>query len=160
MGFQNFYVITRYNRSLLYAMAVNDLADAIAERYRATPDRGRRASDARSDCRSLCRAALAACSASPPRPAVTAPASPTPFGAGALHAAAAARRPRLPFPTPVPRIEPRSTRGNPVSYEVFGKRYFLLPTAEGYKERGVASWYGPDFHAAPPPAASPTTCTR
>jgi membrane-bound lytic murein transglycosylase B len=37
VGFQNFYVITRYNRSLLYAMAVNDLADAIARASRAEP---------------------------------------------------------------------------------------------------------------------------
>ncbi len=36
VGFQNFYVITRYNRSLLYAMTVNDLADAVAQRYKAS----------------------------------------------------------------------------------------------------------------------------
>jgi membrane-bound lytic murein transglycosylase B len=34
VGFTNFYAITRYNRSALYAMAVNDLAQAIATRYR------------------------------------------------------------------------------------------------------------------------------
>src|SRR5690606_30008275 len=36
VGFQNFYTITRYNRSLLYAMAVSDLADAIEKRHRET----------------------------------------------------------------------------------------------------------------------------
>ncbi len=51
------------------------------------------------------------------------------------------------IPDAVPRIEPHSSRGNPVSYEVFGHRYFIMATAEGYKDRGVASWYGPDFHA-------------
>jgi rare lipoprotein A len=29
---------------------------------------------------------------------------------------------------------------------VLGKRYFVLPTAEGFIERGIASWYGPGFH--------------
>jgi rare lipoprotein A len=28
------------------------------------------------------------------------------------------------------------------------KRYFVMATASGYVERGVASWYGPGFHAA------------
>lgn len=52
------------------------------------------------------------------------------------------------IPDAVPRAEPRSRRGNPPFYEVFGKRYFVLPSSEGYSERGVASWYGPGFHAA------------
>jgi membrane-bound lytic murein transglycosylase B len=34
VGYQNLYVITRYNRSFLYAMAVHELAQAIAQRYR------------------------------------------------------------------------------------------------------------------------------
>jgi membrane-bound lytic murein transglycosylase B len=35
VGFRNFYVITRYNRSARYAMAVHDLAEAIAQRVNA-----------------------------------------------------------------------------------------------------------------------------
>lgn len=52
-------------------------------------------------------------------------------------------------PDAVPRAEPRASRGNPPFYEVFGRRYAVLPTAEGYRERGVASWYGPGFHGKP-----------
>jgi len=42
--------------------------------------------------------------------------------------------------------EPRSRRGNPPFYDVLGKRYHVLATSAGYRQRGVASWYGPDFH--------------
>lgn len=52
------------------------------------------------------------------------------------------------IPDAVPRAEPRSAKGNPPFYDVLGKRYFVLSTAAGYVERGVASWYGPGFHAA------------
>lgn len=50
------------------------------------------------------------------------------------------------IPDAVPRDEPRSRSGNPKFYEVFGKRYFVLEKSDGYVERGVASWYGPNFH--------------
>jgi rare lipoprotein A len=46
----------------------------------------------------------------------------------------------------VPRVEPRSRRGNPAFYSVAGKRYYVLASAENFVERGVASWYGPTFH--------------
>jgi len=50
-------------------------------------------------------------------------------------------------PDAVPRVEPRSASGNPPFYDEFGQRYFVLASADGYRERGVASWYGPGFHA-------------
>jgi rare lipoprotein A len=46
----------------------------------------------------------------------------------------------------LPSNPPRSRRGNPPFYEVLGKRYHVLPTSAGYVQRGVASWYGRDFH--------------
>jgi rare lipoprotein A len=54
----------------------------------------------------------------------------------------------LSIPDAVPRAEPRGTRGNPPFYEVFGKRYYVMASSEGWVERGTASWYGPGFHAA------------
>ncbi|HEX9472988.1 MAG TPA: septal ring lytic transglycosylase RlpA family protein [Steroidobacteraceae bacterium] len=83
----------------------------------------------------------------------------TAAAACALLLAACASTPRRPAPAPpppapditatpdaVPRVEPRSGHGNPPYYEVNGRRYQVLASAEGYTERGVASWYGPDFH--------------
>jgi rare lipoprotein A len=52
------------------------------------------------------------------------------------------------IPEPIPRPEPRSAHGNPPFYDTLGKRYFVMANAVGYIERGVASWYGPGFHAA------------
>ncbi len=56
---------------------------------------------------------------------------------------APAAMPKLP-PTEAP--EPLSRQGNPSSYVALGVRYHVLESAEGYVERGLASWYGPQFH--------------
>ncbi len=75
--------------------------------------------------------ALAGCAREPLRPAAP-PASVTPAPGAAGEG--------------VPRDEPRAKYGNPPFYEVDGRRYVVLPSAVGYVEQGVASWYGPDFH--------------
>ncbi len=50
------------------------------------------------------------------------------------------------IPDAVPRYEKRSALGNPDSYEVYGERYIVLNDFSGFKERGIASWYGKKFH--------------
>ncbi len=77
--------------------------------------------------------ALAGCAREPLRPA--APPAPVTPAAGAAATGEG-----------VPRDEPRARYGNPPFYEVDGRRYVVLPSAVGYVEQGVASWYGPDFH--------------
>ena len=62
------------------------------------------------------------------------------------HHAERPERPVLPVGSGVPRDEPRARLGNPPFYEVAGKRYVVLASAVGHVERGVASWYGPNFH--------------
>lgn len=47
---------------------------------------------------------------------------------------------------PVPRDEPKSRYGNPPTYTVLGRSYRVLDSAEGFSERGIASWYGNKFH--------------
>lgn len=39
--------------------------------------------------------------------------------------------------------------GNPRYYEVFGKRYRVRSSSDGYREEGLASWYGRPFHGRP-----------
>jgi len=46
----------------------------------------------------------------------------------------------------VARPEAKSRYGNSPVYEVFGKRYTVMQSSSGYRERGVASWYGKKFH--------------
>lgn len=46
----------------------------------------------------------------------------------------------------VPRPEVRTRAGNSNPYTVLGQTYHLLDDETGYKEQGVASWYGKKFH--------------
>lgn len=46
----------------------------------------------------------------------------------------------------VVRVEPISPGGNKSPYTVNGVTYKVLPSAAGYREDGVASWYGSKFH--------------
>lgn len=50
---------------------------------------------------------------------------------------------------------PRSKRGNPAFYEVFGERYYVMASSASYQERGVASWYGKKFHGKPTSSGVP-----
>ncbi|KGE02562.1 septal ring lytic transglycosylase RlpA family protein [Pseudohaliea rubra] len=49
-------------------------------------------------------------------------------------------------PDSVPRAEPILRAGNSSPYEVAGETYRVLPSAEGYRAEGIASWYGTRFH--------------
>jgi rare lipoprotein A len=40
----------------------------------------------------------------------------------------------------------RPIPGYPRSYQVLGKWYQPVPDSKGFRERGIASWYGRDFH--------------
>jgi rare lipoprotein A len=46
----------------------------------------------------------------------------------------------------IPRAEPLARYGNHSPYEVFGRKYYVMKSSEGYHERGTASWYGSKFH--------------
>jgi len=50
------------------------------------------------------------------------------------------------IPNAVPKNEPKSRYGNPSSYVVFDKRYYVMDSSKGYVEKGIASWYGTKFH--------------
>lgn len=50
------------------------------------------------------------------------------------------------LPDAVPRHEERTRAGNPPTYVVLGKRYYVMKESTGYVKRGIASWYGKKFH--------------
>lgn len=76
---------------------------------------------------------LSACSTPPSRPTPNARPPAPPLDINAI-------------PDAVPKPEPYTKRGNPPFYDVFGKRYYTLRTSNNFVERGLASWYGPNFH--------------
>jgi rare lipoprotein A len=68
-----------------------------------------------------------------------------------LAGCAARSRPVPPPPSipPAPRPEPAAPEvrpGEPRPYKALGQWYQPLPDAKGFRQEGIASWYGPDFH--------------
>ncbi|MDP5054692.1 MAG: septal ring lytic transglycosylase RlpA family protein, partial [Congregibacter sp.] len=45
-----------------------------------------------------------------------------------------------------PRPDPILRAGNTSPYSIEGVEYRVLSTAQGYSEKGIASWYGTKFH--------------
>ncbi|MBS0212929.1 MAG: septal ring lytic transglycosylase RlpA family protein [Proteobacteria bacterium] len=105
---------------------------------------------------------LAACAGQQPKPASPATAKSShsakkpwkplgPYTPGGLYAPGVADgAPAVPpdvakLPEPVPHPEPLSRYGNRSPYVVLGKSYTVLPSAAGYDEKGMASWYGTKF---------------
>ena len=62
------------------------------------------------------------------------------FALFALFICACASRTPTSFPPPP------AKPGHPKPYKVLGKWYQPLPHSEGFRQRGMASWYGRDFH--------------
>jgi rare lipoprotein A len=62
-------------------------------------------------------------------------------------------------PAPVPKTSPKSPQSPPLvskkadrkerPYAVNGRWYFPVSSVAEYKETGICSWYGPDFHGKP-----------
>lgn len=63
--------------------------------------------------------------------------------------------PPPPSPTPAPRVSrpdltpTQRAQPRPKPYKVLGRWYQPLATADGFRQRGLASWYGDAFHGRP-----------
>lgn len=98
---------------------------------------------------------LAGCASSPRRPATAgsrAPRDNTSLSQSQRYRARSDSTPDIAgidfnaIAEPVPKVEPLARYGNKSPYTVNGQTYAVLPTAAGYVERGIASWYGTKFH--------------
>ena len=56
---------------------------------------------------------------------------------------------RAPWQDATPRPDPLLAEGNRSPYEVNGAHYTVRASARGYREQGVASWYGMKFQGRP-----------
>lgn len=89
---------------------------------------------------------LVACASKPTPPAYTPSSSDNVGRYSQAHDAAPNNPPDTDHvQEPVPRHEPKSRYGNPASYVVRGKTYYVMNDARGYNETGGASWYGTKF---------------
>lgn len=68
------------------------------------------------------------------------------FGVALLVSVPGVQAKEAPLTTEIPPIKALSLYGNPVDYTVNGKTYAVLQTAKGYLKKGLASWYGKEFH--------------
>jgi len=50
------------------------------------------------------------------------------------------------IPDAIPQAEFKSRSGNPETYVIEGVTYRVMDTSDGYREEGIASWYGGYFH--------------
>lgn len=50
------------------------------------------------------------------------------------------------IPNAKPKAEAKSPYGNPYTYTVYGKRYYVLSSNKNYHATGIASWYGMKFN--------------
>jgi rare lipoprotein A len=48
----------------------------------------------------------------------------------------------------ISRFEEKSRCGNEASYTINGKNYQVLDSAQGYKKKGMASWYGAEYQGS------------
>lgn len=56
---------------------------------------------------------------------------------------------------PPPSTYPPSGLRTQRPYQIQGVWYYPLPSADGYVEEGLASWYGPEFHGKPTSCGEP-----